>query len=516
MKKVVSGKNLQQKIKESIDYLSCAVTSTLGPKGSNVIIDHSLFMPFITNDGATIAKNIESEDEIINTILEIAKSSSLKTNEIVGDGTTTTILFLQCIFNASLKYLENKKNPIILKKELDSCLEKIIENLKKEAKVPNKNDFYHIASVASNDYLLGKICSDAFSVVKNKNAIILEEVDDNRIDLEFINGYVLNTNLVSDYFLKGKKSISLDNACVLIIHDYMSNLENISFILNDCMKNKKSLIIFVNEYDENILRELVSFSLEQVLDCCILKLNEYGFHGRKIEKDLEIITNAKVIENYDFISSINVGFISNAVITNDNTELVFKKTKKIEEYVSLLEEEITEYKNEYEQDFYHKRIAMFQNGLAKISVGAPTKIESHEKKMRIEDALWALESSKDGVLLGGGVTLLKIASLLSDNEAEGIFKETLEKPFLKIFSNAGLDSLKIKKEIEDACYQKVYNVKEEKMEEAKNTTILDSLNVVTTSLINATSIATMLLTTSSLVINEYQNNLNKVNEYTEL
>ncbi len=517
MKKIVNGKELQEKMKESIELLCETVSATLGPKGNNVIIDHSLFSPFITNDGATIAKNIESEDAIVNTILEIAKEASLKTNDTVGDGTTTTLVLLESIFNTSLQYIENGKNPILLKKELDLYLEKLLEKLEKEKRKPSKEDYFYIASIAANDEVLGKIASDAFFAVQNKNAIILKEIDENKLDLEFLYGYTLETQLVSDYFLKEQTSLKLEKASVLILHDYLNHLENIAFILNDCMKNNKNLIIFVNDYAENVLKELISLNLDSELNCCVLKINEYGMHQRKIEHDLEIITNAKVIDNYEFVTRENLGFVENITISNHSSQILFQENNKVKSYISFLENERKEYQDEFEQNFYQKRIAMLHCGLAKILVGSPTKMESHEKRMRLEDALCALDSCKNGVIFGGGVTLLKLAAeIKGKTNAETIFKKSLEMPFIKILTNAGIDYSPILEEITKANYQKIYNVQKEKIEDVKSSSILDSFNVVASSLINATSIATMLLTTTSLVINEYQNNCNKTNEYTEL
>lgn len=517
MKKVLSGKNLQEKMQESINFLCDIVSTTLGPKGSNVIIDHSLFTPFITNDGATIAKNIESEDEVVNTILEIAKEASLKTNEIVGDGTTTTLVLLQSIFNASLELIKKGENPILLKKELDACLEEILEMLEKEKRIPTKKDLLAIASIAAGDKRLGKIVSDAFEVVKKKSAITIQEKESEDLTLEFQNGYILDTQVLSEYFLNEKKSLHFEQANVLILHDFFSNLENIAFLLNDCLQNKKNLLLFANEYDENVLRELVSLHIENELSCCVLKLTEYGMHQRKIEKDLEILTNAKIVENYELITPENIGTIKNVTISNESTCISFIKENKIQEYISLLKEEAINCKDDFEQSFIEKRIAMFDTGLATIFIGAPTKTECHEKKMRLEDALCALESCNDGILLGGGITILKMANELNpNNNAEIIFKEALEKPFCKILTNAGIDASKVLEDIKKEHYQKIYNVNEDKLESVETTSVLDSFNVVKSSLINATSIATMLFSTTSLVINEYKNNANKTNEYTEI
>lgn len=515
MKKVISGKELQEKIQESITLLCDTVKLTLGPKGNNVLIDHSLFTPFITNDGATIAKNIESEDIVTNTILEIAKEASLKTNDIVGDGTTSTLVLLQSIFNASLKCIEKGANPILLKKELDTYLNEIItklENLRIEAK---DSQMESIATIAANDEELGKFLSEVYTKVRSKSAITIEEVDEPLLLITYQKGYYLETNLASDYFLNNQKEIQYQNANVLIFRDVLIDIEDIAFILNDAMKNKKNLIIFAEDFDESLTREIVTMNLNNELHCCLLKISEYGIRKRQIERDLEILTNAKVVEMN--LSLENIGNAKNVCIAKDGIHLVFETNKKTKEYLFLLKEEAKEIKDEFDKNFYEKRMAMFKSGIATIKIGCTTKTETHEKKMRIEDAIWALESAKEGVLLGGGVTLLKIASQIeAKTNAEFIYKEALETPFKQILTNAGINFEPIKEEMKKNDFQKIFNVQKEKWEESHSTSVLDSFHVTLESLKNAVSIATMLFTTSSLVINEYTNNARKEQEYTEI
>lgn len=515
MKKVISGKPLQEKMQESITLLCDTVKLTLGPKGNNVLIDHSLFTPFITNDGATIAKNIESEDEVVNTILEIAKEASLKTNEMVGDGTTTTLVLLQSIYESSLQCIEQGTNPILLKKELDAYLKEVlnvIESLKLEV---DKNKMNAIASIAANDEEIGTFLSEVYQKVGSKSAITIEEVEEPMLKVSYQKGYHLETHLASEYFLNEQKEIEYQNASVLIFHDTLLNIEDIAFVLNDCIKNKKSLVIFAEDFEENLIRGIVAMNLEEELNCCLLKISEYGMRKRELEKDLEMITNAKVIENS--ISLENIGFCKRIRITKDKVCLDFETTKKTNEYVNLLKEEAKEMKDVYDQNFYEQRIALFSNGIATIKVGASTKTETHELKMRVEDALCALESAKDGVVLGGGVTLLKVANQIKgDTNAERIFKEALEVPFKQILTNAGVEFKPIKEEIQNSDFQKVYNIQKEKWEEPNSSSVIDSFHVTIQSLKNAVSIATMLFTTNSLVINEYTNNVNKENEYTEI
>lgn len=517
MKKVLTRKALQEKMLESVDYLVDIVKTTLGPQGSNVIIDHSMFSPFVTNDGATIARNIESEDAVVNTILEITKEASLKTDEVVGDGTTTTLVLLQSILHSSLNLIQEGMSPMLLKKELNLYLEEIIRKLEQEKILPTDKHYQSIAYIAAKDEKIGRIVASTFQQVKSKNAISIKEVEKNTLEVHYLNGYRCDIELASDYFLKDQKNLSLSDARILIIQDVVSELEPLSFLLNDCMANKKNLVILAHDYDENVVKELVSLNLENALTCLLCKITDYGMHQRKIEKDIEVLTNAKIVLDYYTISLENLGTIKEITFTQTDMILKFDKTSKINTYLSLLKEESKSLDSEFESDFYHKRMAMIECGLAEIWVGAPTKTECHEKKMRIMDALGAINSASGGIILGGGVTLLKIARELKEESLISfIFKEALASPFKQILNNAGLDVSSIQEEITKANFESVFNVTSEQLETREATSVFDSYSVILNSLIHACSIATMLFTTTSLVINEHVNTLSKTNEYTEI
>ncbi len=517
MKKVVTGNDLQEKIIESVDYLTNIVKMTLGPQGNNVIIDHSLFSPFVTNDGATIAQNIESEDAVINTILEITKEAALKTDEIVGDGTTTTLVLLQSLIKSCLDLIKNGKNPMILKKDLNCYLHEIIKKLELEKIKPKKEHLCSIATIAAKDEKIGKVVSQAFSKVKSKTAITIKEVPEDILEIHFQKGYQFDLKLASDYFLKDQKKLTITNAQILLIHDLSNDLDTLYPIFSDCIKNQKSLIILANNFDDFLVKEIISLNLDQQFTCILGKILDYGTNERKIVKDIEILTDASLALDSQNITYENMGYIKEINLTNDYGIINFELTPKIKKYFSSIKEESIDLKNDFEIDFYQKRIAMFQNGLAEILVGAPTKTECHEKKMRIMDALGATDSASKGILLGGGVTLLKIAHELStENPIRAIFKKTLESPFKQILINSGIDESLILKEIENKNFEIVYNVTLEQLERKEITSVWDSFKVVLESLINATSIATMLFTTTSLVINEQEHTLNKTNEYTEI
>lgn len=276
----------------------------------------------------------------------------------------------------------------------------------------------------------------------------------------------------------------------------------------------KNLVIIADSFDDQLIEETVALCLTNNLNICLLKMDEYGTHINKIFKDLERITGSEIIESENKVSSKNIGIVKSVEITKENLRIDFKIDEKLKKYLINLKKERKLMKDDLEKEFYDKRISMFSCGIAEIELGAPTKIEGIEKRMRLEDALCALESASNGVVIGEGISLLRIAkSLQLGNEVMEIWKETLRKPFEQILINAGLNFEEIFSIIEKSKYDSVFNVTNQVLEEKYNTSIIDSFKVVEQSLINATSIAGMLLTTTSLIINEYQNNLNKESEY---
>ncbi len=461
MKKIVSGVALQEKMCEAIDLLCDTVKVTLGPKGNNVIIDHSNFSPFITNDGVTIAQNIENEDEVLSAIIEIAKESSIKTNEVVGDGTTTTLVLLQALFKGSVAAIKRGTNSILLKKDLQICLEKIIEDLRKMAIKPTEEMLTNIAKVSSNEEELGEVVSAVFKKVHTKAAITIEEISQSTLEVSFMEGYTFPIQLSSPYFLQDKKQVTFSNACLLIVNDTLHDTEEISVILNEVLDTNKSLVIVANDYDDYFVNEIVSLYLNKQINCILLRIDEYGSKQRCVQKDLEVLSNARILENSSKLTSAHFGKVNHLVVTMDTARIDFKFDKKIESYISQLRQEQEVCKDDFMQEYYQKRVAMFTTGVAKIILGASTKTECRERRMRLEDAICAVSVSQSGVLPGGGVSLLQVSSLLdTKSEAEQIWKSALVNPFDQILFNAGVDSKNILKEIEKKHYKVLYNAAE--------------------------------------------------------
>lgn len=514
MKKVVNGNELKNKMLDAINMLCDTVKVTLGPKGHNIIIDHSNFSPFITNDGVTIAQNIESKDEVINTILELAKEASIKTNEVVGDGTTTTLVLLQSIFINGLELINKGVNPIILKEELNEALDEVIKTVKNKARKPTDKDLLNIATISSNDEEIGKLISQAYINTRSKNAITINEADDENTTLEFIKGYSFDTELASPYFLKDKNEINLNNAKILII-DYINSLEDIGLILNEIKNKNLSLVILSNGYSDDFVNDSISLKLDGIIDIYLLKTPEYGLRQESILKDISVITNARIINN-DIVLLHHLGD-GNIIINENNTTLSFDINEHIEARIKELEYLLSISVNDINKEFYSKTLSMFKTCLANINVGAVTKTERREKKMRFDDALCAIESSISGILPGGGLVLLEISDAIeSKTNGYKILKDALNVPIKQILINSGLNYENVINEIKHSNYEVLYNVKSDKYEKISDTKVIDPLHVIITSLKNACSIASMLLTTSNLIINEYKNNYNKINDFNEL
>lgn len=504
MKKIIAGKELQEKMQEAIDLLCNTVKVTLGPKGSNIIIDHSNFRPFITNDGVTIAENIESEDEVLNTILELAKEASIKTNINVGDGTTTTLVLLQKIFNLGLDLICQGQNPLVLKRELDQELEKIIPLIKNESRIPSEKDLKNIACISSNDEEIGKIIADAYMQVGEIEAINIQEGDE-ETKINYIKGYTLDSNIASDYFLSTLKEMKYLKPLYLLVNSSLNDLEDISLILNNVIKEQKPLVIMASFYSEEFIQNILTMNNDYQTKIILLKTPYYGLNSLETLEDIAALSGATIVDDAKFSKISDLGSSESIIINREKTIINYKSNLRLTKYLEKLE------KNDKDNK---KRRVMLQKGSVEIMVGAPTTTERREKKMRFDDALYALNSAKKGVLLGSGLVLSKISESLDCQKMnENIFKETLLEPLKQILFNSGNDYNQIYNELKKDKFKKIYNVKTGKMEDENETVVLDSLEVVLNSLKNATSIAGMLLTTTSLIINEYPSNPHSDSDY---
>lgn len=508
MKKVITGKELYDCEEKAIALLCGTVKKTLGPRGSNAIIDHSLMNPFITNDGVTIARNIESEDERINTILTLAKEASIKTDETVGDGTTTTLVLLESLFKSGLAKIKDGLNPHLLKNELDEALENIIEEIKKESKIPTEENYYNIASIAASNKNIGKLITRMY--LKVGSAIKIEESKTSETYTKIINGYSFEPLLASPYFFNNTNEIIYKNSLILIMLKEVNEIGEISEIINYTIEKRIPLVILATDYTEEVINEVLSLNLSKITNVTLLKLPEYGLHQMEVLKDLEIISNAKIAKSSDELSLNNLGKCEEIKITKElatiNNNL---QSKVIKRYINNLKEKISTIDDDFELEFQSNRLSKLTNGIGIIYVGATTTTEAREKKMRFDDAFCALNCAANGIIPGSGLILLKIKeNLEAKNNGSIILKEALDKPFMQILENVGINPSNIYNKIKASDFNIIYNVFENKFETISKTKVIDPATVVITSLKNAVSIAGMLLTTTSLIINEQQESIN--------
>ncbi len=500
MKKIIMGEELKKTMENGIQLIASAVGSTLGPKGNNVLINKYDTSPFITNDGVTIASSIESDDASINTILEIVKEASLKTNELVGDGTTTTIVLLENIFKEGLNVIRNGKNPIVLKEELDKTLESILELIDKYKKKPTKEELINIAKTSCNDDELGKFLADIFLDVKNKYAIKIEESSTEKTYVKKQKGYIFELDNVSNAYFLNSNEIVLNDTSILLLKGYLDDLEVINDFINESLVKNQNLLILAEDVSEDVKNQILSYYLDYQKNIFLFLLPDYISRKYAVIQDLMAISGGIFKSVMESISYEDLGRVSKVVINKDN--IAFSFERKIDKYVNKLKKDF-EGLNDYEKVFMAQRIASLDFGITTIYVGAITKTEMKEKKMRIEDAINALDIASRGVCLGAGITFFRISEEIKcENDGYQIMINSLKVPMQKIMNNCGEDYENLKNEIIKTNYQKIYNCKLRQFENINNTNILDPAEVLKTALKNAVSIASMLLTTNYLIINE--------------
>lgn len=502
MKKIIKEQELEEQIVKSIHILCDTVKHTLGPKGNNVLISGTECASFITNDGVTIARNIESEDPVCNAILDIAKESSLKTNDLVGDGTTTTLVLLESMIDLGIEELKKGANAQMIKKEMEEYVLEIINKLENNKQKTSEEDKKRIAISSSNEEELGTFIYDVYKLVNQKGAMKIEESTKEKSEYIIRKGYPLEHNYPIDLL----KDINvLTNSYIMLIDGRVDSLEEISEVINAVIKEQKNIIIVASEIDELAKEETLSYNLEQSFKIIMLETPEYGTRKLEILKDLEALTNAKIWykklgKEY---SLTMLGKVKKIEIENEYLLLENEETKHLKEYQKTLMKKIKESDSSYEKEFLENRFAKLSVGLAIIMVGGITKTSIREKKMRMEDAICALEASKEGVIEGSGYALLKIKEESHPkNIGAKIIYESLKAPFFQILENAGLNKNEIYETIKKEQFKVLYNVKKERYETIQETEVKDPVKVVITSLKNAVSIASMLFTTSHLVINE--------------
>ena len=511
-KKIISGEMAKSKMEEAINLLSNTVKITLGPKGKNVVIGPNYMTPYITNDGVTIAKEVESDDPFIEAILEIAKEASIKTNDEVGDGTTTSLVLLQSIFNGGLKLLKEGVNPIILRNEMNRALEVVINKLKEEKIKIKLKDIPLVASISSGDESIGKLIYDTYLKVGEKGLITIDESLNGETHFKISKGLSFDSSLISNYMLKNQMGDELKDVLVLISNFDIDRLELITPLLNEVIDSHKSLLIICDKMSDEVMQTLTLNRHQNILDVIAVSLLNYGDNKDRLLKDIAIMTNGKYYnkaygDKLDDISISLLGSVSKVKVDKEKTTIIDGHNSKdiINNRLKEIKEDL-EMANDFDREFHQRRMASFNKGIATIYVGGNSKTEMIEKKMRIVDALEATKNAlNEGVIEGGGLTYLRVANLLKDNNNSlgmKLILEALEVPFKEIINNIGLDYKDILIHIKNNDFKVGFNALTERYGKMTEMGIIDPLKVALKALINATSVGGMLLTTECIIVSD--------------
>ena len=507
------GEEARRALESGVNTLADAVKITLGPKGRNVVLDKKFGAPLITNDGVTIAKEIELPDAFQNMGAQLIKEVSVKTNDIAGDGTTTAALLAQAIIREGMKNVAAGANPMILKKGIALATEVTVEELKKISKpIESKNAIAQVASVSAGDEEIGQLISDAMEKVGNDGVITVDEGKGLKTELTVVEGMQFDRGYASPYMMTNpdKMEAELDNPAVLITDKKISNIQDLIPLLEQVVKTGTKLFIIAEDIEGEALTTLVLNKLKGVLNCVAVKAPGFGDRRKAMLEDIAILTGATVISSelgYELKNAdlSMLGSAKTVKVDKDNTIIVggAGDSEAIKARIASIKKQTAETTSDYDKEKLMERLAKLAGGVAVINVGAATEVEMKERKLRIEDALAATRAAvEEGVVPGIVPAVTKYASTLSGDVKTGamIVARALEEPVRQIAGNAGVDGGVIVNEISRSkkanygydAYKGVYC----NMVEAG---ILDPTKVTRSALQNAASVAATLLTTEVLV-----------------
>lgn len=504
-------------LKRGIDILANAVKVTLGPQGRNVILSREYNPPLITKDGVSVAVTINSDDPIESLGIQLAQEVARKTVEVSGDGTTTSTLLLQAIVNAGLQ--STNTNPIKLKKGIEEATNEVINFIKKEAKPITKDSIYNVATIsANNDETVGKIIADAINKVGQQALITVEESKSTDTYTTISEGLKLERGYISPYFVTNmEKMIAEYEDCAILVTDYkITNINQIKNILEVCIQNSKPLLIICDDLTDDALSTVVVNKMRGIKIVAI-KAPASGDMRKEILQDIAIVTGATYItkdqqHKLEETKGTQLGF-ANILVTKDTTTLSKGNGKKedIQIRINQIKEQIKHLEVPYEKERYTKRYQKLESGVATIYVGGTTESERREKKDRVDDALCAVKAAiEEGIVPGGATTYIKALKQIKTNkdkeiqEGKEIIKQAIQMPLTQILLNCGYGKEDIEKIIKKVKGKKGFNAKTEKFEDLVQSGVIDPAKVLRVSLENASSVATLVLTTSCVAGEKYQ------------
>ena len=519
-KQVKYGSEAREALLKGINDLADVVKITLGPKGRNVVLERKYGSPLITNDGVTIAKEIELPDAFENMGAQIIKEVSTKTNDVAGDGTTTAVVLAQSIIKEGSKNVAAGANPIVLKKGIDKAVAVCVDSLKAISKpVSGKNDIAQVASISAGDEVIGQLISDAMEKVGNDGVITVEESKTMKTELNIVEGMQFDRGYCSPYMATNTEKMEavLDDALIMITDKKISNIQEILPLLEQVVKTGKKLLIIAEDVEGEALTTLILNKLRGAFNCVAVKAPGFGDRRKEMLQDIAILTGGTVITSEVGIElkDANLSMLGRAKqvkVDKENTIIVEGAGSKedIAQRVRQLRTLAAETTSEYDKEKYQERLAKLAGGVAVIHVGAATELEMKEKKLRIEDALNATRAAvEEGIVPGGGTALLsavkKLNSLISQLKGDektgaAIVLAAIKEPLRQIAVNAGVDgSVVLYNVIRSNKPNYGYNAYTDQYVDMVANGIIDPTKVTRSALQNAASIAGVMLTTEGAV-----------------
>ena len=520
-KEIKYGIEARKALEEGVNKLANTVRVTIGPKGRNVVLDKSYGAPLITNDGVTIAKDIELEDAFENMGAQLVKEVATKTNDVAGDGTTTATVLAQAMVNAGMKNLAAGANPIILRKGMKKATDCAVEAIAHMSeKVTGKDQIAKVASISAGDEEVGQMVADAMEKVSNDGVITIEESKTMKTELDLVEGMQFDRGYISAYMATDmdKMEANLDNPYILITDKKISNIQEILPVLEQIVQSGAKLLIIAEDVEGEALTTLIVNKLRGTFNVVAVKAPGYGDRRKEMLKDIAILTGGQVIseelglELKDTTMDM-LGRAKSVKVQKENTVIVDGEGAKedIEARVAQIRAQLEETTSDFDKEKLQERLAKLAGGVAVIRVGAATETEMKEAKLRMEDALNATRAAvEEGVISGGGSAYIhaskkvaELAATLSGDEKTGaeIILKALEAPLFHIANNAGLEGAVIINKVRESEVGTGYDALNDKYVNMIDAGILDPAKVTRSALQNATSVASTLLTTESVVAN---------------
>ena len=513
------GEDARKSLLEGVNKLADTVKVTLGPKGRNVVLDKSFGAPLITNDGVTIAKEIELEDKFENMGARLVKEVSTKTNDVAGDGTTTATVLAQSMIKEGVKNVAAGADPMAIKRGIDKAVNTAVEGLREiSSEVNGKEDIARVASISANNEEVGKLIADAMEKVSKDGVITIEESKTSNTELNVVEGMQFDKGYVSPYMVTDTEKMEavIDNPYILITDKKISNIQEILPLLENLMQQSGKLVIICDDIEGEALSTLVLNKLRGVLNVVAVKAPGFGDKRKAMLEDISILTGGEVITSdlgleLKDTTIEQLGRAKQVKVQKENTIIVdgAGDKKLIEERVNQIKTQITETQSEYDKEQLQERLAKIAGGVAVIGVGAATEVEMKDKKLRIEDALSATKAAvEEGIVAGGGTALInvipKVEELISNLEngeklGAQIVLQALEEPVKQIARNSGLEPAVIVDKVKQSKVGVGFDAANEEYVDMKKSGIVDPTKVTRSALQNAASIASMVLTTESLV-----------------